>query len=200
MQSMGTTEPMAPRRPKGRSRRSDIPRAPPNPSQAVSAYTSIYLAHQKMVGRMVIAWSTLEGAMQSLIWEFLNLGMSDGRIITSRLDASTMTPMLRALGLRYLMPEHLEEFLDLLATIDEYRLDRNFVVHGQWIILEPHSVPAAMSLRPKAEAGGVVSETFPVERLSEIVHHIEDSRHQLIAIEDKIKANREKWLRQHPKD
>ncbi len=191
---------MAPRRPKGKSRRREVPKESPNPNQAVSAYTTVYLAHQKMVGRVVIAWSTLEGAMQSLIWEFLNLGMSDGRIITSRLDASTMIAMLRALGIRHLVPEQLQDFLDLLATIEGYRLDRNFIVHGQWIILQPHSVPAAMSLRPEAEAGGVISETFPTERLYEIVHHIEDSRNRLIALEDAIRTSRDRLLQPHPKD
>jgi len=98
------------------------------------------------------------------------------------------------------MPDRLQDFLDLLATIDGYRLDRNFIVHGQWIILQPHSIPAAMSLRPEAEAGGVMSETFPVERLDEIIHHIEDSRNRVIALEDEIRTSRDKLLQQHPKD
>ena len=138
--------------------------------------------------------------MQGLIWGFLDLSMSDGRIITSRLDASSMIPMLRALGIRHLIPERLQEFLDLLVAIDEYRNERNFIVHGVWLVLEPDSIPTALSLRPEAEAGGVVSEIFSRERLYYIIDGIEDCRHRLLKIEEEIKTSRDKLLQQHPKD
>lgn len=189
-----------PRRPRGKSRRTEVPTRPLNPDQAVSPYTAAYLSHQRMIGRVVVAWSALEGCLQQIIWEFLNISMSDGRIITSRLDASSMIPMVRALGMRNLVPDRVQEFLDLLATVDGYRNDRNFIVHGQWLVLEPQNVPIAMSLRPEAEAGSVVSETFPNHRLNEIVHAIEDCRKRLLILEAELRTSRDKLLQRHPKD
>jgi hypothetical protein len=112
-----------------------------------------------------------------------------------------MISMLRALSIRYIIDQKvLQEFLDTLVTIDEFRNDRNFIIHGQWIILMPEDIPAAMSLRPEAEAGGVVSERFPVWRLQEIVKGIESCRRQLLKLEADIRTSRDKFLRRHLKD
>jgi hypothetical protein len=186
-------------RPKGKSRRPKIPTLPEPPGTITGAVTAVNsLNHQKLMGRVVIAWAALESCMQAVIWEFLGLSMSDGRIITSRLDAAAMIPMLRALGLRNLIDDKIQDFLDLLVAIDEYRGDRNFIVHGTWILL--NNIPAAMSLRQDAEPGKVVTETFPRERMYEIVHGIEQCRKKLLILEGGLRTSRDKLLRQHPRD
>src|SRR5438309_133856 len=134
-----------PARPKGKSRRRAIPVgnlpfvATPTPP------TDIQLAHQTLVGRLVMAWSSLEASMQGLIWAFLNLSLSDGRILTSRLDASSIIPILQALGRRHLTEDRLQGFLDELSTINGYREGRNFIVHGLWYIIGVGDIPAVMS-------------------------------------------------------
>jgi hypothetical protein len=65
-----------------------------------------------------MAWSALEATMQGLIWAFLNLSLGDGSIITSRLDASAMIPILQALDRRHLIEDRLQGFLDELSTIN----------------------------------------------------------------------------------
>jgi hypothetical protein len=195
------SHPLMPRRPKGKSRRAVVPLRTPPGSQDASHFTDIYLVHQKLIGRLVLSWSFLEGSMQVLIWEFLNLSMSDGRIITSRLDASTMIPMLRSLAIRHIADQTaFQEFLDDLATVDGYRNDRNFVVHGSWLVLQPENIPAAMSLRPEAEAGGIVTETFPTQRMREIIRAIRQYHKKFIALETVIRTSRDKFLRQLPRD
>jgi hypothetical protein len=168
---------------------------------AVTHLTDDYLVHQKLMGRLVLAWSFLEASMQALIWALLDLPMDDGRIITSRLDASSMIPILRALGIRHIKDEtRLQDFLDDLATVDGYRNDRNFVVHGTWIVAHPGNVPMSMSLRPEAEAGGVVTENFPQARLREIIRAIRRYHRKFLILEDDIQTSRDKLLRQHPPD
>jgi hypothetical protein len=90
-------------RPKGRSLRPRSPTLPVNPNQTVARYTAVYLIHQRMIGRLAVTWSALEGCMQSSIWEFLALSMSGGRIIASRLDALPIISILKSLGIRYLI-------------------------------------------------------------------------------------------------
>jgi hypothetical protein len=189
-----------PPRPRGKSRRRPVPVVPSLSESAPSHLTDVYLIHQKLIGRLVLSWSLLEGSMQTLIWTFLNLSMSDGRIITSRLDAASMIPILRALGTRFLVPDRLQEFLDDLVTVDGYRNDRNFIVHGTWLVLQPDDLPAAMSLRPEAEAGGVVTETFPPQRMREIIHAIRHCNRKFLNLESEIKTSRDKLLQQHPPD
>jgi len=116
--------------PKGKSRRTAVPVGDLPFVATPTPLTDVHLGHQKLVGRLIIAWTSLESTMQGLIWAFLNLSIGDGRIITSRLDASSMIPILQALGRRHLIADRLLGFLDELSTADGYRLDRDFIVHG----------------------------------------------------------------------
>jgi hypothetical protein len=186
-------------RPKSRARRPPLPVRPSQPSEAVATIES-HLIHQKLMGRAVLVWALLENCLQALIWAFLNLSMGDGRIITSRLDAGAMIPILRALGIRLLTPARLQEFLDLLITIDEYREDRNFIVHGTWFAVAPQSLPAAMSLRINADPGEVTSETFPADRMRNIVIGIEVCRQKVLSLEAELKTSRDKLIQQPPPD
>src|SRR5690348_13219398 len=101
----------APPTPKGKPRPEKPPIIPMRADQYTRPLVSMW--HERLSGRVIIAWSRLDACLQGLIWTFLNLSMSDGKIITSRLDAGLMIQMLRALGTRNLVPERLQPFLDV---------------------------------------------------------------------------------------
>ena len=126
---------------------------------------------------------------------FLNLSIDDGRIITSRLDASAMIPILRALGVRLLVEERLQAFLNDLATTEGYRSDRNFVVHGTWSLTHPENIPLAMSLRPETDPGRVVSESFPPERMRGIIAAIRECNNKLTDLVAEMETSRDKLIR-----
>jgi hypothetical protein len=178
--------------PKGKPRPPKPSAVSKRPDQSVAALTS--MQHERLVGRAVMTWTKLDACLQGLLWAFLNLSMSDGRIITSRLDPSVITQMLRALAIRNLVPEKLQNLLDVLNLIDQCREDRNFIVHGAWVVLLPEGTPQAMSLRPKAEPGEIMSEAFPARRMYQIIERMEECRLALVNLEAEIVASREKLL------
>jgi hypothetical protein len=109
-----------------------------------------------------------------------------------------MIPMLREFAILLLAPERLQDFLDLLITIDECREDRNFIVHGAWFVLRPANIPAAASLRPKSEKGEVITETFPPGRMHKLISDIEDCRFKIITLDHEITTLRDKLILRPP--
>jgi hypothetical protein len=152
------------------------PKPPKLPFKQMADHQTIHPnvsdTHQHLIGRVVVAWSKLEGCMQDTIWHFLRLDMSDGRIITERMGSSILLRILRALGNRHLNDPLLHEFLCTMDKIEDTMEDRNFIVHGTWGTLLPDNVPFGSSLRPKAEPGEVIAEAFPPGRMLAIVHEI----------------------------
>ena len=119
-----------------------------------------------LIGRVVISFSKLEAALEDTIWFFLKIDEEDGRIVTKRLDAEFKIQMLRALAARHITDAgKLSEFNKLLTYIGEIKDGRNFIVHGVWATMMPDAVPVALSLKPKADPGVVVSESFPRDRM-----------------------------------
>ena len=119
---------------------------------------------EKLIGRVVVEWSRLEGLMEDFIWHFFGLPIETGRIVTGRLDATAKIRMLRALGELKLPEQRLHVKSDML------REERNLMVHGTWGRI-PGGVPIAISLRIRPLAPDqVVSETFPAERMQGIAH------------------------------
>ena len=157
-----------------KTRNTPKPEKPPYKPMAdhQSVVPNVDHQQQLFIGQVVITWSKLENAMQDTIWHFLNVPMSDGRIVTERMDAGTLLRILRALGKRHLENPLLDQFLSIMDKIEDRSEDRNFVVHGTWGTLLPDNVPVALSLRPKALPGEVMSETFPAHRMLEIVRDI----------------------------
>jgi hypothetical protein len=111
-----------------------------------------------------------------------------------------MVQMLRALGTRNLIPEKLQGFLDTLNLIEDCREDRNFLAHGTWLLLKPESHRIAMSLKPDAPPGDVISESFNADRMHQIAKSMEDCRISLVLLMNEIETSRDKLLTQHPKD
>jgi hypothetical protein len=122
------------------------------------------------------------------IWHFLKIDMSDGRIVTERMDAGTLLRILRALGNRHLEGPLLHEFLSAMDKIEDRMEDRNFVVHGTWGTLLPENIPVALSLRPKALPGEVMSETFPRHRMHEIVRDVMSGLEFLMKLMPQLKT------------
>jgi hypothetical protein len=113
---------------------------------------------------------------------------SDGRIITERMDSSTLLRILRALGNRHLGEPLITEFLSIMDKIEDRQADRNFIVHATWGTLLPDNFPVGLSMRPKAEPGKVMSETFPHERMHAIVHGITEAHSFLVDLIPKLET------------
>jgi hypothetical protein len=152
-----------------------------------------------MIGRVMITWSKLEAAIQGVIWTFLALSLEDGRILTARNDVQANLIILRALAKRHLGEAAFNELTPVLDRIKARQEDRNFIAHGTWGTLMPGMLPVAMSVRTKAPDDSlIVSESFPSERMTEIVDGINGCLLALIALEDELLALRGKQPRRHP--
>ena len=140
-----------------------------------------------LIGQVIVAWSKLEAAMEDTIWMLLNLEEDDGRLVTKRLGADAKIQLLRLIGPKNIEDDTLQtEFLDWLKVIDELKEVRNFIAHGVWGTLMPDDVPVALSLKPQAEAGEVISETFPRERMIATSEGIQSMLRNLIALPENI--------------
>ena len=146
-------------------------------------------------------WSRFEACLQGLLWTFLKLSMSDGRIITTKMDAGFLIQSLRALGNRHL-PQgwRLQTFLDEMNLADGYREDRNLMMHGLWSMLQPENIPTVMSLRTKSAPGEIVSETVSDHRMHQLIRNMKISRAWLLKLEREIATSRDTLLIQHPPD
>jgi hypothetical protein len=153
-----------------------------------SVVPNVSTGQQLLIGRVVVAWSKLENAMQDTIWHFLRLEMSDGRIVTERMDAATLIRILRALGNRHLGEPLLHEFLSTMDKIEDKQEDRNFIVHGTWGTLLPDNVALGTSLRPKAAPGEVIGEVFPPERMHAIVQEISTALDFLVRLMSQLET------------
>jgi hypothetical protein len=94
---------------------------------------TIGLIQEKLIGRIVVAWSRLEGTMDDLIWQLLKLDLASGRIVTTRLDAVAKIKMLRDLGkIKLVIEAQFHKLSEVLDRIDILREDRNLITHGLW--------------------------------------------------------------------
>lgn len=76
----------------------------------------------------------------------------------------------------------MQKLIDLLASADQLRDDRNFIVHGTWAILQPEGQPTSSSIRAKSEPGQVIAEHFPHQRMNAIISGINRTRIELVNI------------------
>jgi hypothetical protein len=137
----------------------------------------VSVEQQRLIGLVVLNWSKLEANIDDTIWHFLNLDLDDGRVFTNRLGAEQKLTLLRSLAHTYLTEEDFNEVeTRLLDFIGMYQEDRNFIVHGSWGTLMPDNVPVCASLRPKSPTPGeVISESFPEERMINLVNGINEA-------------------------
>lgn len=139
-----------------------------------------------LIGRVVVEWSRLEGALDDMIWTLTGLCFEDGRVLTKLTDAKTKIAMLQALAPRYLIDPALAKIEEALILADAVRLDRNFIVHGSWGTIAPMNEATAVSLRAKSAPDEITSESFSRGRMLEILDRI----HQVkIAVYDVINTH-----------
>jgi hypothetical protein len=180
-----------------RPRRVKPPAQPPRLDQKFRH--EIAAEQERLIGRVIAAWSALEDTMQEAIWSFLNISMDEGRIVTARLDANFKINILRGLGPRHLEKEKADDLNALLNTIVDLYSDRNFIAHGKWGTLLPDNLPAAASLREKVDATfnptHVMVETFPKQRMIAILREIIISMNSMIEM---IREHETSHGRRHP--
>ncbi len=158
------------------------------------AYQTVPMSHEKLVGRFVIEWAKLEATMDDVIWNFLNLPIEYGRIVTSHMDTTGKTKMLRQLSetsFGHSYPDYaLHSYIcELLDHVDIIRIDRNLIVHGTWGRHYPTKVPMSLSLKIKDKPSTVVSETFDDIRMRQLVDRVLAVKWSLIALFDPARAS-----------
>lgn len=124
--------------------------------------------------------------LHELIWRLAGMSFENGRLFTERMDASRAIIILRVLGARYFKSEQLQRFIDLLAAADDLRDDRNFIIHGSWMVLQPEGYSMAVSVRQKSEPGDIVGEHFPHNRMHAIIAKIREVRSDLLEISNAL--------------
>ena len=167
------------------------PKKPPileaNPDQQIEP--TISLQFERLIGRVVVAWSKLESCMEDLIWSLLEIEIEEGRIMTARVDTVGKIRMLRELGELEMPEEMFHRLSPALDEIDVLRDDRNFIVHGSWARMKPQWVHVAVSLRPKAPyPDQAVSETFSEARMLAIIDGIDRTKWVLIGLMRELHA------------
>ena len=152
----------------------------------------VSVEQQQLIGLLVLNWSKLETDIDGAIWAFLELEMDQGRLITTKLNTDVNIELLRAQVNTYCAGDLLDDILQVIDFIGVYKEDRNFVVHGSWGTLKPDNVPVCESIRPKAPPGEVISETFPNERLLNIIIGLLEAKQNLRTLMDVIERSRRK--------
>src|SRR5438309_12123184 len=99
---------------------------------------------------------SVEGIIQSIIWEILKLNFDDGKAATARNDVQTNMTILHNIAARRLNEDRLGLLYSILDCVRDAQEYRNTVVHSQWIMLRSMNVPAAISMRWKAIEGASV--------------------------------------------
>lgn len=161
--------------------------------------TTIPMSQERLIGRVVVAWSKLEDQMQALIWAFLGLEDEIGRIVTCRLDATYKLTMLRDLGSKLLASEEFEKFRESLKNIQDLYAERNFIAHGSWGTTIKNHKPFAGSLKKKVpplegDPENIIFEAFPPERMHRLVNRIVLMKEMMIALRSSLSPSRDKQL------
>jgi hypothetical protein len=172
-----------------------FPRPPKPPIRPrdpdLEAVPTVSLQFERLIGRVIIAWSKLEASMEDLIWSLLDLEIENGRVMTARVDAVGKIRMLRELG-RQEMPEQMFHRLSpTLDEIDVLREDRNFMAHGTWgrQRIEMTMIHVCMSLKFKPLAQDeVIAESVPEGRIRTLIDGIERTKWTLIGLQDEYHA------------
>ncbi len=148
-------------------------------------------AQYRLIGRVIVHWSLLEGNMQDALWALVGVPIEDGRILTQRTDATRKLQWLMAFAKRHLVGEEKEEMSAILGNIESLRSDRNFIAHGSWGTLIPDNIPIAASVREKSDkADEIIMETFPQGRMEAIISDITKANISIISWRNKHEASR----------
>ena len=129
-----------------------------------------------------MSWSKLEAAMGDLIWMFLDVKETDGRLITKRLNTDGRIQLLRGLAKSQVSDKAaLASFLEMLEMINELSGYRNTIAHSIWSTLMPDDIPTASYAAPEKESAEVISETFSTERMETIISGVRLMIQQYVA-------------------
>ena len=148
---------------------------PPQPiPDEFPVHNTVPMIHERLLGRLVVEWAKMEQAMDDLIWQFLDLPNEFGRILTSRMDASSKSQMIRQLSQLsfghstsdYMVWSYIDDLLKRLEILKEAR---NLAVHGTWARNHPDLTPMAFSLRIKDTPSTIVAEHFSERRMRDLI-------------------------------
>jgi hypothetical protein len=147
---------------------------------------------QRLIGRVVIAWSILEASLNDLIWVISGLGMEDGRTLRERQDITDLVSTLRMLGEGHLTDQLLKPRLgSLLDAVDNLKGDRNTIIHGSWGEID--GVPVVASFRKEASGRTeVFCEEYSHERMRKIALDVSQCTKIVMMTIKLVKSSREK--------
>ena len=170
------------------------PQKPPIQPRRPDQYplSDVSVEQQQLIGLVVLNWSKLEADIDAAIWAFWGLNIDTGRVLTTRLNIDLKIDLLRSLILTYLKGlngDILTDSLQCIEYISSYKEDRNFIVHGTWGTLMPEKVPVCGSIRPKAPPGEIISETFPKERMINIINGILEAKNNIRTLTDLLERS-----------
>jgi len=147
---------------------------------------TVGMRHERLIGRVVIAWGKVENALEDFIWQLLGLKIEIGRIITGRLDAVSKIRWIRQLSEITIREEKLHLLSRLLDDIDILREDRNLIMHASWG-RDGDDVAIALSLKQTPlKPDEVVSEPFSDRRLWALSHNIDATRLRLLILMNEL--------------
>jgi hypothetical protein len=104
--------------------------------------------HLKLIALIALEWSRLETIMEEAIWTLTELGSGVGgwhrstivgRAVTTHMSYRSRVEVINSLLAEILGQSHsmINEFHQLCVRIDDMRVDRNLLIHGEWILAEP---------------------------------------------------------------
>jgi hypothetical protein len=140
---------------------------------------TVGLLQYRLIGRVAVEWARLENVMDDFIWHMLEIDIEQGRIITTRLDATAKIRTIRELAPVTLSEAEWHKLSPLLDRADILRDERNLIIHGTWG-RDDSGIPISLSLKVKPlNPDEVVSEQFSEKRMRSIAHDIDAVKFQL---------------------
>jgi hypothetical protein len=179
-----------------------VDQGPPPPDDKPS--TRVRPSTLRLIGSVVVSWARLENIINDLIWTISGKVLTDGRLDTQDLDITKLLSALqRAVSTR--MPGQslqLERkaITDVINNINEFKSDRNAVVHAIWGELG-NAVPVAGSLRFETTRNDfVMFESFDHDRLRSIEKIAFDAARNCTMLILRLEALRERPPQQPQRD
>ena len=154
------------------------------------------------IGAVVVAWAKLENAINDLIWVINGVGIVSGRLETQNLDLTKLLSSLQnAISTNMSggsLRNERKSITDVIKTVNNYKYDRNSIVHGTWGRYK--HIHGVCSLRFERKSDEFVTfEEFDLDRLRAIERIAVDGAKNCRAIISRLEASREKSASQEPR-
>lgn len=159
------------------------------------------MLHERLIGRVIVAWSKVEFKMHDAIWCFLDMYQGDGRLLTGNNDAGDNIKILRSIRDHKFPKAGKAAFTELIRELVKCQEDRNFIAHAVWGSLMPSRTPLASSMRRSGEGLTTmefVSEQFDTERMQSIIERMDGCLAELNYVMERLEAARATKGEQHP--